>query len=386
MPLWPKAKYVLSASFLSLVVGLLAFYYELHGTRTSLVVDMMSESNVMDVRTPVADLSILFQGQDIQKENSNLRILGVRLVNEGNTNILESYFDSRIPWGLEIDGGRLIEARVTGSNSQYLSANLHPKVSNGHEVTFDKVIFDKGKYVALELLVLHDKSLEPQVKPIGKIAGMDDIPIRNSFRERDQEGFKSKVFKGPIAVQIARTIAYFFIGVGTIVIFGLLIAGIGSIPSRLKKRARRKWVRYLPKEDSVEKEKKRQALVSVFVEGGLPGLKRVQRILASEESVAKALGYRRVRIEDAHRLPSAAVMQMERADAIPNGEYIYFHAGSPLDPLIEAGLVRRVGENVEIDSDARELLSSLIRQLSEFEDDKNESTSTERDTRNPHKT
>ena len=93
------------------------------------MVDVTSESKVMDVRTPRKDLSILFQGQDIQKENPNLRILGVRLVNECDTNILESYFDSRIPWRLRVDGGRLIEARVTRSNSQYSLDNRDPRVS-----------------------------------------------------------------------------------------------------------------------------------------------------------------------------------------------------------------------------------------------------------------
>src|SRR5260370_25256979 len=124
MSIWPKAKYLLSASFLSLIVALLTFYYEVQRTKTNLVVDVLSESNVMDVRTPLKDLSILFQCSDIQKENSNLRILEVHIVNQGDTNILDNDFDSRIPWGLRIDGGRLIEARITGSNSQYLSGNL----------------------------------------------------------------------------------------------------------------------------------------------------------------------------------------------------------------------------------------------------------------------
>src|SRR5882724_9927306 len=134
MSIWPKAKFILSASFLSLVIGLVALYYTVRRTRTNLVVDVTSESNVMDVRTPLKDLSILFQGQDIQKENANLRILGVREVNEGEANILESHFDSKIPWGLHIEGGHLIEARVTESNSEYLSNTLHPRVTGNDEV------------------------------------------------------------------------------------------------------------------------------------------------------------------------------------------------------------------------------------------------------------
>ncbi len=371
MSIWPKAKYLLSASFLSLIVALLTFYYEVQRTKTNLVVDVLSESNVMDVRTPLKDLSILFQGSDIQKENSNLRILEVHLVNEGDTNILENYFDSRIPWGLRIDGGRLIEARITGSNSQYLSGNLHPRMSGGNEVDFDKVIFDRGKYLALELLVLHDKNVEPQVRAVGKIAGMDTIPIRNSFRERDQEGFKTKVFRGPIPVQIVRTIAYFLIGLCTVIVVGLTIAGIGSIPSRIKKRSRKNWVRYLPREGSPEKEKKRQALLDIFVENGLPGLKRVQRTLNSEGSMAKAFGARRVSIEDAAEVGPHMIAQMHMT---PDGKY--FYVPSPLESLVEAGLVRRTDKTIEVDVEARDLLSNLIGQLSEFDEEDDDSSKT----------
>jgi len=372
--IWNKARFLLSASFLSLLIGFVALYYTVRRTRTNLVVDVTSESNVMDVRTPVKDLSILFQGQDIEKENANLRIFGVRLVNEGDINILESDFDSRIPWGLRIEGGRLIEARVTGSNTQYLSDSLHPKVIGADEVDFEKVIFDKGKYVALELLVLHDKNVEPQVTAVGKIAGMDAIPIRNSSRERDQEGFSAKVFKGPIAVQIARTIAYFLIGVVAVIAVGVTIAGIGSIPSKIKKRSRRKWVRYLPKEGSPEKEKKRQALLDIFVENGLPGLKRVQKILDDDGLMTKAFGARRVSVEDAFEVGPHVITHIQMS---PDGRYL--STPSLFESLVEAGLVRRVDKKLELDPAARDLVADLIRQLSEFDERQSTPSEPEKD-------
>src|SRR5260370_24985188 len=107
MSIWPKAKYLLSASFLSLIVALLTFYYEVQRTKTNLVVDVLSESNVMDVRTPLKDLSILFQGSDIQKETSNLRILELHLENGVVPNLLDTNFYTRTPWGLRIARARL---------------------------------------------------------------------------------------------------------------------------------------------------------------------------------------------------------------------------------------------------------------------------------------
>ena len=364
MSIWPKAKFLLSASFLSLIIGLVALYYTVRGTKTSLVVDVTSESNVMDVRTPLKDLAILFQGQDIQKENSNLRILAVRLVNEGEANILENYFDSRIPWGLQIDDGRLIEARITGSNSQYLAENLHPKMNEANAVVFDKVIFDKGKYVGLELLVLHSRNVEPRVKPIGKIAGMDDIPVRSSFRERDQEGLVSRVFKGPISVQIARTIAYFFIGLGTVIAVGFSIAGLGSIPSRLKKRPRRKLVRSLAKETSPEKEKKRQVLLDIFVEGGIGSLKRMLKIVENEEALAKTVAGDKALLEVRTDSPSDLMSQV----IFEGNQTMHVMRQDLITPLLRAGVLRKRDKSLDVDPEMKDLLSALISQLSKLEE------------------
>ncbi len=372
MAMWPKLKFIVSASFLSLVIGLVALYYPVRGTKVNLAVDVAAESNVMDVRTPLKDLAILFQGQDVQKESLNLRILSVRLANEGEANILENYFDSRIPWGLRIDGGRLIEARITGSNSQYLLENLHPQISEGTEVTFEKIIFDKGKYVNLELLVLHNKNVEPQVRPVGKIAGMDGIPVRNSFREHDQEGLTSKAFKGPIAVQIARTIAYFLIGLTTAIAVGFTAFGISRIPSAFKKRARLKCIGYLPKEKSDEKEKKRQVLLQIFVEDGMSGLKLARKMLESENFLARSLSEHRVRIEDRADVP----VHM-RSHVLSDGAHVVIHDYPPLRYLVEAGLVRRNGRTVEVDPEALELATNLIEQLSEFDEHPNEGSGEE---------
>jgi len=134
-------RYIVSASsFLGLIVAVLGLYY-----------------------TSVKNLAVLFQGRDIQQENLNLKILTVQIVNQGEVNILETYFDSRNPWGLQVQGGRLIEARIIGSNSRYLNENLQPKIIDNKYVTLEKVIFDRGKYVTLELLVLHAKDAEPRV-------------------------------------------------------------------------------------------------------------------------------------------------------------------------------------------------------------------------------
>jgi hypothetical protein len=69
----------------------------------------------------------------------------------------------------------------TSYNSSYLAENLHPQLQAPDTVLFNKIIFDKHKFVAVELLVLHNKDQQPQVKELGKIAGLEIISVTNSF-------------------------------------------------------------------------------------------------------------------------------------------------------------------------------------------------------------
>ena len=348
------AKYVVSASFLGLILGVLGLYYTLRSGRTLLVVDVAAESNVLDVRTAVKDLAILFQGRDIQQENSNLKIFTVRLTNQGEVNILETYFDSRNPWGLEVNGGRVIEARVTSSNSLYLSQNLQPKIADATHVELNKIIFDKGKFVTLELLVLHNKNVAPRVGVFGKIAGMDEIPVTNSSKEHDQQSFAKIVFRGPVAVQIARTISYFIAGLVTIIAVGFAIAGGAGAISRFRRNARRKLVRSLPREASSEREKKRKILVSIFIDEGLEQLKQLAKVLSDEKVLKATLSGSYV-----HGIDGPVVMDGDKALLV----HLRSGIATQMEPLVKNDLVKVDGEGIRIDGELSELLSTLISQL-----------------------
>lgn len=314
-------------------------------------------------------LAVLFQGQDIQQENANLKILVVRIVNEGEVNILENYFDSRLPWGLDIQGGRVIEVRITGSNSRYLVDNLHPTITDENRITLDKVIFDRGKYVNLELLVLHNKNAEPRVAVFGKIPGMDDVPVTSSFKEREQQGLAKSVFKGPIAVQIARTIAYSLIGLTAAIAIGFSIGGIASAVSRLKKRARRRLSRYLSQADSPEKEKKRQVLIDIYIENGLEGLVAARAFLEREKN-----GKNKMRKSSDSHPPGTVIRSESGPLLLADGPVPVLLADGSIvvssrigRNLLREDFVRSSGDSIEIDAEGWGILQSLINQVSELE-------------------
>jgi hypothetical protein len=356
-----RLKYFLSASFVSLVLGFLGLYYTLRGSRTHLTMDIASESNVLDVKHPIADLLILFEGRNIEEERSNLKVLTIRLINDGEVNLHENDFDSRIPFGFQVDGGRVVRAQLSGSSSSYMSDNLHPRVESPNRVVVDKIIFDKGKFVAIDLLVLLPKNATPKIKPLGKIAGLDEIAVTNSFQDREQRGFFEQVFDGPAAVQISRTLAYAFIALLTIIAIGFSIAGIASIPSMFRKRRRRRIVARMPKLNTAESAKKRKVIEDLFIEDGERGLKRALKLFRDREGLTKTV---KNYVEAKKEFEGGSV-----ALDITHPENMEIHRivrpSATLRPFFSEKLVEMNGDHAIVDPEVETLLAAFLEQLND---------------------
>jgi hypothetical protein len=355
-------KYFVSASFIGIAIGLVSLYYEWRGNVTHMSIDIAAESNVLDVRHPMADLSILFQGRDIEAEKSNLKVLTVRIVNDGSANILENDFDSRTPFGLWVEGGRVIRAQVVGGNSPYLSENIHPLVEGTDRIALDKVIFDKGKFVSLEVLVLHPKGSEPNLRPLGKIAGLEQISITRSFEDHNQRSLLDQVFSGPLAVQISRGIAYTIFALISIFLLGFLIAGLASIPGKRAKRKRQRTANQLPVLDSPSQEKKRKAIEDIYIEYGLEGLNRAQRLLSDEGHLKNELSARR-------QFHGGSVALDITGDEMAEIRHrMEMRVPSSLTPLSTAKLLTLRGDTLQVDPDVRRLLAEYVSQISGEDD------------------
>ena len=61
--------------------------------RPGLTVEVIGESDVLDVRRPLEDLVVEFGGEDIERTNRNLRVVTVRISNAGSADILQNQYD-----------------------------------------------------------------------------------------------------------------------------------------------------------------------------------------------------------------------------------------------------------------------------------------------------
>lgn len=162
-------------TILAILIAIYGIYLAQNANNSEISFEIINDVNVLDVHKSVRNLTISFQGEDLQDRNLNLRIVTIRFKNSGNVHILQGDYDIDGIWGFQVRDGEVVEVRMVGSNCDYLMSNLNPRLFNPETVQFEKTIFEKGVYFTLEILVLHEKDKIPKIVPIGKIAGVNKI-------------------------------------------------------------------------------------------------------------------------------------------------------------------------------------------------------------------
>jgi hypothetical protein len=286
-----KLPWGLIGTILGLAFGIVGIYSYFYKNKPNVSFEIISEANVLDIHKPLKDLNIVFQGEDIQERNLNLRIFTIRIENSGNVDILQNYYDSDDIWGFEVEKGKIIEVRCVNSNSEYLNLNLNPKLYKEDTVQFTKLIFEKGKFFTIEILVLHIKDKLPTIIPIGKIAGIDRIVPIKSWLEKERGTFWSKLFAGNTLIQIARSFFYLIAWIAFIVIVIFFGIGISKLMNETKIASRRKKIKRYFGKKALEVESDNKRLLDIYVKEGPAGVKRLQKYLEDEERMRSRINY-----------------------------------------------------------------------------------------------
>jgi hypothetical protein len=195
----------------SVIIGvfglLLTYYYAvIYDKSASIVYDIVSETNVLEIKEDVGYLKVLYRDVDLIESNLNMKIYNVRIINDGRGDILLIHYDENLNWGFEIIDGEIIEIQTISSNDKYLVDRINPIIYEGNRVSFERVIFESGKYISLRVVVLHDINYQPYINPLGKIAGVSEIEVIKSYLIVDKESLSEQLFSGTIWIQIGRMI------------------------------------------------------------------------------------------------------------------------------------------------------------------------------------
>jgi hypothetical protein len=265
------------------VIGIAGLYYALHAKRPIVAVRIVSQFDILDVRQPLADLSIFFQGNDIQRHNLNLRTLHVRFANEGEADLLQSQYDASDTWGLLLHGGRILKAQLLEASSSYITSHLSPQLQSDSVIQLGKVILEPGRHFTLDLLILHSKNVQPTLAVTGKIVGMDSIPVRFEPVAGAQASVWSRAFSGSPPVQGIRLFAYFVaaaLAIAAVVASGV---GISSTMSSRSQRRRAKEIRLVLDTSSAEEVVARDVLIHVYSVAGKAGLLATKSLIEDKK-------------------------------------------------------------------------------------------------------
>lgn len=271
-------------TLLTIAFGIMGLYAYFHERKPNIQVEVVGESNVLDLHKPLENLTIYFDNEDIQKKNLNLRIINLQISNNGEIDILQSHFDQKMKWGIKISSGKIIDdARIINTNSEYLRNTLSPKVVGDSVIEFEKVIFEKGKYFSVEILVLHNKDTLPEITSIGKIAGIDKIASVKTWEKKLRPSFFDTFFYGGFLINILRPIVAFIFLILLVIVTAVSSEKVGEIKHRSKEKKRKQEMDHLFRGEA--QDEKTQFIIDSYIHSGLNGLKQIENYIKDEKKL-----------------------------------------------------------------------------------------------------
>lgn len=263
------------------VISIYVFFFQEKEVR--LQYEIITNTNVLDIKADVSKLDISYNGKSLKNKNDHLRIISIRIINRGSEKILKEYFDDNDPVGFRISQGKIIEKpELTEASSQYLKDNLEVSIDASGRVKFSKIILEPKEYFILKLLILHKSNAFPKINATGKIAGMKEVQVIDSFESEDQKPFFTQVFSGALLVQMVRAIVYFLI---VLIIILIIAFSIEKITDIYNKHKRKLIVEEFINTKKYNYSKMDDAIFDCYIDEGLHQLKNIHDLLEDEKEL-----------------------------------------------------------------------------------------------------
>jgi hypothetical protein len=213
---------------IALIVSLIIFYYSEQKEEFDFKIIIEDEFNLVELREEIAGLQVLYKEEDIIKQNKVIKVVIYSFVNDGKM-IIQDYYDNRIKFGLLFSNSIVFTTKILSSNSEYLEKDFLSQerdTSNRSIVLYNKLIFDSGKKITLKSYLIQNKEIEnTKIDVLGKIAGMERIPVQRKKAEIEEEQSKSE--------DVPTFIKWFLIVYAGLVLVLLIVTVITTIIARI---------------------------------------------------------------------------------------------------------------------------------------------------------
>lgn len=279
---WSFLGFLLAAIF-----GSLTIYTEFFRVNNpELIIEVLNDTNVLDVKEDVNELKVFYGDVDIKSLNQTLSVLFLRIKNDGGAPILNGYYDDKYPLNLTIKEGKFLKSEQFSSTNDYLKSSALPSISTEKSILLPQIILEEGESYTIKILALHSAGSDVEFEIFGKIAGIRDIRLSKYIDSEENVSFWDNVFIGNFFVHLTRLPIYFF---GFIFSIALIIAPIAIASdffSKLKRKKIIKQYKLYIKEDITEKH---EFLFKFYVDEGLALIAEAKETLSDNEKLKKVV-------------------------------------------------------------------------------------------------
>ena len=225
--------------------------------------------------------------------------------------------------------------------------------------TPSKVIFEKGDYFAIEVLLLHSKFLSPSISSVGKIAGIDKITVLTRPLSGEEVSLIKELFPGNAPIQVMRAAIYFIGSLFASIAIILVLIGATNVVIKLRIWRRRKRILQTKTAREMDDEEIRNLIIEHYESRGVVGLRWLQGLTHEPERLMW-IGTSSKWLLREH----SDITHLINADTFHEIDLEYFHSSDVLRVLTEKGVLRKgENDNAVIDSKFVETIDNLLAEL-----------------------
>ena len=188
---WSKWGFWLAIILFIITALMWAFQTYWFEKSSKLSYEIISNEEVLTITENIKNLEVQYNGIDLRKSDSNLSILTFRVINRGEKGILKSHYDNKFPIGLTISKGELVTMPEIISSSDNNYFNDVFKKAGEDTILFEQKIIDQNQYFDIKCLLKNKNGIKPEINPIGKVAGVNKIEVKEFTDEKEENTSKS---------------------------------------------------------------------------------------------------------------------------------------------------------------------------------------------------
>lgn len=281
---WSFLGFVLAVFF-----GGITIYNEfIKNPNPALSVQILSDTNVLDVRENVPELKIVYGDVDIKSLSQTLSVVVFKVQNLGGASILNSYYEEKAVPSLISASGKFIKVEQVAATNDYLTNSAQPVLVSPNNLQLPRVIMEPGESYTVKALLLHGPRTGPPFKAIGKVAGTKSIPVVAVEAEGKKESFWISVVSGNALTQIARAPVYFL---GFLFLLFITVAPIAFVADWIQANSRSRMLKQFRRHYSGEIAETETKILGIYQKHGLSPLVQTREIISDEAKLKRAVKY-----------------------------------------------------------------------------------------------